>query len=59
MATLNARLLALETARPMNERTDHEANGFYFPQVMEPEAWAAAARVQQAELVKDTYEQNA
>lgn len=56
MATLEKRLAALEAARPTTEHTDHEASGFFFPPAMEPEAWAAAARLQQAELVKDTYE---
>jgi len=59
MATLKPRLEALEAANPMTERTDHEANGFYFPPVMAEAEWCVAARLQQAELIKDVYEQNA
>lgn len=59
MATLKTRLEALEAAKPMTERTDHEANGFYFPQVMAEAEWCEAAAKQQAELCREVINENA
>lgn len=52
MPTLNARLLALERASP-----DTNRGGILdLPPVMGEAEWCEAARVQQAALIKDTYE---
>ncbi len=54
MATLNARLLALEAAA--SDDTD-QGTGFDFAPVMTPEAWDIAAREQQAELLKGWHDE--
>ena len=49
MATLNARLLALEAAI----EDDDQGGGFDFAPVMSVEEWEIAARLQQAELCRE------
>lgn len=53
MATLKTRLDALEAAA---DTEPDQGTGFDFAPVMGEAEWCEAARLQQAELVKDTYE---
>lgn len=53
MATLKTRLDALEAAA---DTAPDQGTGFDFAPVMGEAEWCEAARVQQAALIKDTYE---
>ncbi len=57
MATLKTRLAALEAAT----ETQDDAGGLQLVlgSIMGEAEWCEAAKLQQAQLVKDTYEQNA
>jgi hypothetical protein len=54
MATLEKRLAALEAAAAIDP---DQGTGFDFAPVMAYDEWCEAAAKQQAELIKDTYEQ--
>lgn len=54
MATLKTRLEALEAAVTEPD----QGTGFDFAPVMGIDEWCEAARLQQAQLIKDTYEKN-